>query len=49
MNLETREINTAQGWAFTDENGVVRNYVEEGKVVPVVWNEHNQYWEEKTC
>jgi hypothetical protein len=46
MNVETGSVDTRDGWDYEDENGVTRNAVDEGGVVPVEWSEKDEYWVE---
>ena len=46
MNIMTGSVDNYDGWYY-EENGKTWNAVEGGEVVPVVWNEKTETWEEE--
>ena len=46
MNVHSGEIATWEGWNYDNEDGQNVNAVDLGEVVPVIWNEIEEHWEE---
>lgn len=46
MNVETGSVDDYDGWWYEDENGASVNAVDNGKVVPVIWDGKEQCWAE---
>ena len=48
MNVETGSVDDYQGWWYKSESGENINAVDQEEVVPVIWDEKQQSWQEGT-
>ena len=48
MNVETGSVDDYQGWWYKSESGENINAVDQDEVVPVIWDEKQQSWQEGT-
>ena len=46
MNVKTGSIDDYNGWFYENRNGEQINAVDQGEVVPVIWEKETETWKE---